>query len=313
MNNIIVFGANGFIGKNLISELSKHDNNNIIAFDRFSKSKEEDEYYFKNFNNVTIFRGDFLDKDDVDKALAGIDYVFHSLSMTNPASVSNDPFTDIDTNVRASIVLFDMCVKNNIEKIVYLSSGGTVYGDIDSIKISEESATKPKSPYGIGKLTIENYLRYFKESKGLDYIIYRIANPYGPKQNITSKQGVIPIFINHILKNEELVVYGDGSMQRDYIYIDDVCRMINYSYRSNNRYAEYNIGSGVGTSVSEILKQIEKITDIIPKVTYAETPASFVNASVLDGSRFSNEFGEFKLTELSVGLKRTLDYVKSKS
>lgn len=312
MNNIVVFGANGFIGKNLVSKLSKHNDNNIIAFDRFSKSKQDDEDFFKKFNNVSIFKGDFLNQNDLEDVLNSIDYVFHSISMTNPATASNDPFTDIDTNVRASIILFDVCVKKNVKKVIYLSSGGTVYGDIESLRISEESATKPKSPYGIGKLTIENYLRYFKESKGLDYIIYRIANPYGPEQNYESKQGVIPIFINHVLNNEELFVYGDGSMLRDYIYIDDVCKMIDISYQLQNKYPEYNIGSGIGTSVSEILEHIANIVNISPKVVHVEVPASFVKTAVLDSSRFTQEFGTLRLTSLSDGLERTLEYVKSK-
>lgn len=311
MNNVVVFGANGFIGKNLVAELAKDQSNHIRAFDRFSTIKQDQETYFDQFDNVTLLRGDFLNRSDVESALAGIDYVFHLVSTTTPASTILDPYIDIDTNLRSSIQLFEACTKASVKKVIFLSSGGTVYGDIDSVTISENSVTKPKSPYGITKLAIENYLRYFNSIHGLDYIVYRIANPYGPHQNLYSAQGVIPIFIQKLLKSEELTIYGDGGMLRDYIYIDDVCRMINLSYRSKNKHAEYNIGSGSGKSVNEIVNQIESITGLKSKTVHKDTPATFVKTSVLDTERFINDFGEIEITSLNKGLESTIDYVKT--
>jgi UDP-glucose 4-epimerase len=217
----------------------------------------------------------------------------------------------MDTNVRSSIQLFELCVKNKVKKVIFLSSGGTVYGDIDSSRITEDSVTKPKSPYGIGKLTIENYLRYFNVTHGLKYIVYRIANPYGPHQNIYARQGVIPIFIQHILDSLPLTVFGDGGMLRDYIYVEDVAKMICKSYALDNKHGEYNIGSGVGKSVNELIKLLSDTTGIEPNITYEDKPASYVNASVLDNGRFLREFGEFQMTNLDDGLRRTLEYVKN--
>lgn len=311
MSKIIVFGANGFIGKNLVTELAKNSNDTIVAFDRFSSLDGKNENFFKSFNNVTIWPGDFLNSSDVEKSLDGVDYVFHLVSSTTPASAMLDPFIDINTNVRSSIQLFELCVKNSVKKVIFLSSGGTVYGDIDSNKISEDSVTRPKSPYGIGKLTIENYLRYFNVTHGLEYIVYRIANPFGPYQNINAKQGVIPIFIQRILESQPLTVFGDGEMLRDYIYVEDVANMICKSYKADNQYGEYNIGSGVGKSVNELIKLLGDLTGIEPNITYEDKPASFVNVSVLDNTRFQLEFGDFQMTDLDIGLERTLEYVKS--
>ncbi len=310
MNKIIVYGANGFIGKNLIDELAQNQEDKIIAFDRFSSEDSHTDNYFSKYNNVDIWPGDFLNISDLEKSLDGIDYVFHLVSTTTPASALMDPFIDIDTNVRASVQLFDLCVKKSIKKVIFLSSGGTVYGDIDSDKISEESVTRPKSPYGIGKLTIESYLRYYNSTYGLDYIVYRIANPYGPHQNIYARQGVIPIFIQHILDSLPLTVFGDGEMLRDYIYVKDVAKMINTSYSVKNHFNEYNIGSGIGRSINDLINLLTNLTNSKPTIINKDKPASYVETSVLDNSRFLKEFGNFDLTSLEDGIERTLDYVK---
>ena len=310
MSRLVVLGADGFIGKNLVTELAKNSEDEIVAFDRFSSVEDMEDTYFSQFENVTVYAGNFMNISDIETVLQENDFVFHLVSSTTPASALSDPFIDVDTNVRASVQLFEICVNKNINKLIFLSSGGTVYGDIDSEKISENSVTKPKSPYGIGKLTIENYLRYFKTTYDLDYIIYRIANPFGPHQNIYARQGVIPIFIQHILEEEPITVFGDGTMLRDYIYIDDVVKMICSSYKVTNKFDEYNIGSGIGRTVNEIIDSLALLTGSAPKIILKDQPASYVDKSVLDISRFNNEFGIFETTILDKGLEKTLDYVK---
>ena len=240
MSNIVVFGAGGFIGQHLTNALSVDAGNNIVAFDRFPKYKTTGETPFADLENVKVVVGDFFNRADLENVLENVDYVFHLVSSTTPATSSKDPFIDIDSNVRSSIELFELCVKHRVGKIIFPSSGGTIYGDIDNDIVSEAVVPQPRSPYGIGKLTIENYLRYFKYDSGLNYITYRIANPYGPGQNIFGQQGVIPIFMHKFLTKDAITVYGDGSMVRDYLYINDLIDMIVGSFKKDNKFNEYN-------------------------------------------------------------------------
>lgn len=310
MSKIVVFGAGGFIGQHLVQKLAESPENTIVAFDRFSKYKVGLDQPFEGLENVQVVVGDFFNRDDVASALSSEAYVFHMISTTNPATSNNDPFIDIDTNVRSSIELLQLCAEKGVKKVIFPSSGGTVYGDIDSDMIGENIVPEPRSPYGIGKLTIENYLRYFNFTTGLDYVIYRVANPYGPGQNIYGKQGVIPIFMHKFLEEEPLTIYDDGSMIRDYIYIDDLINMVVGSFAEANKHAVYNLGSGKGVSVNEVVDAIETCTNHIAEKTRIDTPSTFIHKSVLDTKRFIEEFNIHPTTNLEEGVAKTWDYVK---
>lgn len=311
MSKITVLGANGFIGRNLVLSLASDTSNTITAFGRFSSYQHEAGHPFDNYDNIMIRQGDFFSKTEVSSAIDGADYVFHLISATNPAIANDDPFIDIETNIKPSVELLQACSQHNVKKLIFLSSGGTVYGDIDSDSINEKTLAEPRSPYGISKLTIEHYLRYFKYVHGLDYIVYRVANPYGSGQNIHGKQGVIPIFMNQIIEDQPITIYGDGEMVRDYIYIDDLIEMIIGSFAKNNQHNEYNLGSGQGKSVNELVTALEKCSGKTVTTKSAATPSTFIDRSVLDITRFVEEFGIAPHTELEQGIERTWEYVKT--
>lgn len=311
MSRLVVFGGDGFIGRNLVYSLANNKSNQIIAFDRFSGFKNGEDHPFRLLENVEIIPGDFFNRSDVYSVLKEDDIVFHLVSSTNPAASNADPFIDIDTNIRSSVELFELCVEKKVKKVVYPSSGGTIYGDIDSEKINELTPASPRSPYGIGKLTIEGYLRYFKFTHGLDYIVYRVANPYGVGQNIHGKQGVIPIFMHKFITNEPITVFGDGEMIRDYIYIDDLAEAIVQTFKKDNQYSEYNLGSGGGRSVNEIINAIELVVGKKIPRQFMKTPATYVEKSVLDNCRFINEFGVIPKVDIEEGIRKTWEYVQS--
>lgn len=308
--NVIVFGADGFLGRHLVQKLAKQDGVFIKAFGRFSSFERGDDHPLANTSNIEIFPGDFFNRDDLSASLEDIDYVFHLISSTSPALSTHDPFIDIDTNIRGSVQLLELCKEKNIKKVIFFSSGGSVYGQVDSESIEESTPLRPISPYGIGKATIENYLRYFNFMYNLDYVVYRIANPYGPGQRIHGRQGVVPIFMRKYIDNESIDIFGDGKMVRDYIFIDDLITMIVGSFDKTMKHTEYNLGSGSGNSINDIIAAIEKCTTKRPVKHHLPAPATYVERNVLSIERFTSEFNISPTTSLNEGIKKTWAYVK---
>lgn len=302
MAKCLVLGANGFIGSHLVDVLVEKGHS-VRCFDRYSS---DDTFRQKN-TPVEIYKGDFLDVKSLESALKDIEYVFHFISTTNPFTAENDPLTDIETNVKMSVKLFQLCASSSsVKKVVFASTGGSIYGDVDSNEpLSEGVSPQPVSPYAIGKLSIENYLRYFQRKHGLDYRVLRISNPYGPRQNTSSGQGVISIFLEAVHKKQPITVFGDGSMVRDYIYITDAANMIVEGFEKSTDNSVYNLGSGKGYTVNEIVKTIEDVTGLSANVEHKEVPATFVNKVVLDTKRFSDDFDIVPKFNLREGIEQT--------
>lgn len=296
---VLVLGANGFIGSHLVDQLVE-DGYSVRAFGRFG-----DKVLFKASPDVELFYGDFLNQTDVEGSLKDVSQVVHLISTTNPAVSDKEPLIDLNTNVEGSVAFFQRCAENgNIKRIIFASSGGTVYGDTYPDRpFRETDPTEPVSPYGIGKLTIENYLRYFKKSYNLDYAVLRIANPYGGRQKNTKHQGIIPVIINNIVNDLPITVYGDGSMVRDYIYINDLVNIITKTLHKDLRYSTYNVGVGVGASINELIETAEKVIGKKAIIEHKEQPATFAQTSVLDNSRIVEEIANLQFTSLNDGLK----------
>jgi UDP-glucose 4-epimerase len=307
----LVLGANGFIGSHVVDSLADAGYN-VRAFGSFHDGNPR----FNEHDNIEVVNGSFLNRADVRGALDGVDFVFHLISTTTPATAEADPMIDIETNIQGSVALFQDCVANGgIRRVIYTSSGGTVYGEsLEDTPIGEEHALKPVSPYGIGKVTVENYLQYFKVKHGLESTAFRIANPYGPRQQRHRKQGVIPIFLERSISDEPVTVLGDGSMVRDYIYVKDVADMMVSTLKSRPNHGVYNLGSGVGNSVNEVVRAIEVATNKPLSVEYnTDVPSTFVHTSVLDSERFFSEFGHREVVQLNEGIQRTYEQLRSKS
>ena len=299
MARCLVIGANGFLGSHLVDELIRRGHE-VTAFDRFSASKP-----LYTAENVAVVVGDFLNRADVTRALRRQEFVFHFISTTTPMSADDDPTLDVRTNVASSIDLFGLCVEAGVRRVYFASTGGAIYGNQAGEPLTELSLPQPVSPYAIGKLTIERYLHYFERKYGLQSVALRISNPYGPGQRANKMQGVIPIFLRRAHAGLPLTVYGDGSMVRDYIFVSDVVRMVVNTVEAEAAQSLYNIGSGAGTSVSELIEVIQDVTARSLQLEHVPVPPTFVDHAVLDVSRFDQEFGVGQTSSLRDGIELT--------
>jgi UDP-glucose 4-epimerase len=306
MAKCLVLGANGFIGSHLVDKLTERGDS-VRAFDRFGSSAIN---FLASGSDVEIFSGNFLNKSDLNRALEGIDYVFHLVSTTTPATAENDPLIDIETNIRMSVELLQECVSHNIKKIVFASTGGAIYGDVAvDGPINESTNPQPVSPYAIGKLTIEHYLRYFNRKFNLPTLTFRISNPYGERHSPVNRQGVIPIFLHHIANDEPITILGDGSMVRDYLYVGDVAELVASTFKEAKEPL-YNLGSGQGVSLNQLLETIKSVTGKNVSIEHRPKPPTFVQKVVLNTTKFQSEFGLVPKTPLEEGIRKTWDYVR---
>lgn len=302
MEKCLIFGGNGFIGSHLVEELVK-EGYDVAVFDK-SDIKKLDPIIDK----IDIIKGDFLNENDVSSAMKDIDFVFHYISTTTPAIATKDPIYDIESNIIGSVKMFQCATKNNVKKIIFSSSGGTIYGEKVNVPCGEMDPVNPVNPYAISKLTIEKYLHYFNYIYGIDYTIFRYSNPYGERQSPLGKQGVIPIFLNKIKHYENPVIYGDGSMVRDYIYIKDAISATIAVLEKKTNEKIFNVGSMKGTSINELINIMSEVTSqkIIPE--YIEN-TNYIPKIILDISRIKKEVGWEPTVDIHEGIKRTWQWI----
>lgn len=298
----LVIGANGFIGSYLVDALVSVSGVTVRAFDRFSREPS-----FTKSDNIEAVRGNALDANDIKKAVSGVDYVIHCFSSTTPFISDKDPYKDIDENLKNGVKIFEICAQNGVKKIGYISSAGTVYGRQSEYGVSTElDVPLPVSPYGINKLALEYYLEYFKRQHNMPYVIWRLTNPFGPRQFTKNNQGVVPNFIDKINNGEELIIYGDGTTSRDYIFAEDAVKMMLATFAANNKYPVYNIGRGKQTSLTELIDTLSKIMKTNPAKRNIDAPKTFLIHSSVSIERYSAEFGQPVFMTLEDGLRKTI-------
>jgi UDP-glucose 4-epimerase len=300
----LVIGGNGFIGSHLVDALSLagHD---VTAFDRFSALTP-----IFSAKNVTVLPGEFLSRSDLESAVRGQDYVLHFLSTTTPATAESDPTLDIRTNIAQTVELLESCVAAGVKRFYYASTGGAIYGPQGKADYAETDRALPISPYGIGKLSIEHYLHYFRIKHDLKSTSLRISNPYGTRQKANKKQGLIPIALRQIVLGRPVVRMGDGTMVRDFVFVEDLVHMLSPMVGVETAFDLYNIGSGIGHSVSEIIDSLRRVTQIDFDVMELPIPPTFVDRVVLNTDRYQFEFGASRHTALDEGVRLTYEEIR---
>lgn len=305
---ILILGAAGFIGTNLTIELAKKTEDEITLVDR-SKA------FFKpivsmNLKNVRILEADLTVDMDFDSILKDQEVVYHLVSTTVPTTSNQHISQELVSNVIFSANLFEACIRCDVKKVVFVSSGGTVYGKEVDCPLKEKTATNPISSYGVQKITIEKLLYLYRYMYGLDYRIIRLANPYGPYQRPNGVLGAVTTFTYKALKGDEITVYGDGSVVRDFIYIDDAIRAIMKIVNGENKHRTFNLGCGYGTSIKQVLETIEKALGIKLNVSYLEGRKVDVPVNYLDISRYEKYYGALNPISLEDGIRKTADFMK---
>lgn len=304
--NILILGAAGFVGTNLTIKLAEDKDNNITLVD---KNKDWFADIIKFNKDLKIVESTLCNDMDF-SILEGQDVLYHLVSSVIPSNSNKHISKDIQANVLFSSQLFEACVKYGVKKVVFISSGGTVYGKELSCPIPETTSTNPITSYGVQKITIEKLLYLYNYMYGLDYRIVRLANPYGPFQRPNGVLGAVTTFTYKALKKEQIEVYGDGSVIRDFIYIDDAIKGILNIVNGVSEHHVFNLGCGYGTSIKEVLETIEKSLELKLNIVYKEGRSVDVPVNYLDISRYEKCFGKLYPISLEDGIKKTAEFMK---
>lgn len=301
--NILVIGGTGFLGSCLVSRLLKEGS----AVKVFSRGNPKS---IQTHVNVEYIEGDIIKSDKLNSLFNKIDYVYYFASTTNPKSSENDLIFDLSSNLIPFISILNKCVENNIKKFIFCSSGGTVYGNNNKMPLSENSLCKPISSYGLVKLNMEFYIKYFNRKYNLSYDILRLSNPYGVNNLSQNLSGIIPTYIKNIVSENEIKVYGNGDIVRDYIYIEDFIDLNLKLLTTQEKNNIMNVGSGKGTSILELIKKIESVVGKKARIEYLPKREFDVDKNVLKITKVRDIYGWEPKISLNEGIKRTLHWIK---
>ena len=304
---IAIFGGGGFIGSAIADRLLR-DGHELRIFER---PRVEPFRQFTDGGKVEWLTGDLMSLHDVSGAVEGVDVVMHLISTTLPKNSNDDMIYDVQSNLVATLQLLNAMVAQGVPKIIFISSGGTVYGNPVYLPIDENHPTDPRVSYGITKLAIEKYLLLYQYLHGLKVCILRVANPYGERQRVETAQGAVGVFLNKAIRKEPIEIWGDGSVKRDFIYIGDVAeafaRAVDYSGSRNI----FNISSGMGTSLNELIVTLEKVLGHEIVRDFRPARPFDVQVSVLSNSLALRELGWQPRVGLEEGISKTAVWMRN--
>jgi len=301
---ILITGGSGFVGTNIIHKLPKD------IYEIFSLDIEEPKINFKNVDYInTDIRSSRLGEliKNIDPQI-----ILHLAAQASVAISSKDPLLDNDVNLNGSLNLYLNSAKTNVKQFISFSTGGAIYGEELGKKFNENDTTKPLSPYGISKLNFENYLNYFSQIKKFNCktTILRPSNIYGPWQNPLGEAGVVSIFAEKMLKNENVSIFGNGSEYRDYIYIDDIIEFV-FKIINNKTEGTFNISSGKITKTIEIFNHISNIIGYNKPPIFLDKREGDIFGIEIDNSK-SKSIGWSPKYDLKSGLENTVKFLKEK-
>lgn len=301
----LVLGASGVLGINLCNTLIA-GGAEVTAFGRRLSRPTS------LHQDVKWISGHFDDVRTFEHAVRGQEFVFHLISTTIPDDSNRDPAADLAANVLPTVRLLEVCCKEGVKKVVFSSSGGTVYGIPSRVPIPESSSTEPISGYGISKLAIEKYLALFHRLHGLEYHVCRISNIYGPFQQGNRRQGLVATTIRRALLKEHVEIWGDGQVIRDFVYVDDVVAAMLCCCFYHGPYKVMNVGSGTGLTINQVIDDIELVLNE-GAIDRSHRPGRTVDVprNTLDISLIQSETSWQPIVAWHEGLRRSIEWMKA--
>lgn len=304
---VVVFGGGGFIGSAIVDRLLAEGH----AVRIFERPRIQAYRKFLPTEPVEWMAGDLASTQDVHDALLGMDSVMHLVSTTLPKNSNDDPVYDVQSNVVATLQLLNAMVAQNVRRLVFISSGGTVYGNPQYSPIDENHPTEPLVSYGITKLTIEKYLSVFHRLHGIETVSLRVGNPYGERQRVETAQGAVGVFLHKALRGESIDIWGDGSVTRDYLYVADVAAAFVKALNYTGPHRVFNVSSGVGTSLNELVSMLEQVMGHPIARRYLPGRPFDVAVSVLCNQRAQQALGWQPRVPMQEGIERTALWMKA--
>lgn len=310
--SILVTGGAGFVGSHLVDSLVKQGED-VILIDNLHTGRKV------NVNDRALFyHMDLKDLDGLAKIFANneIHAVFHLAARANVRESMQEPVGYAQVNVVSTLALMELARVAKVDRFVFTSTGGAIYGEAQrpdgSVhSFSEEDLPLPLDNYAVNKLAIENHLHVYHQAFGFPYVVLRLANVYGPRQNPAGEAGVISIFAEAMLQRQEVQVTGDGKQTRDYCYISDIVDACLSALKYGST-GVYNIGTGKATSVSKIFERLASLTNYHRAPVHVERPSGEVEASRLDSSKVLQDWGWSARMELEQGLTHVVQSLQDR-
>jgi len=299
MKKYLVTGGAGFIGSHIVDKLIKAGNK-VVVIDNLSTGKESNLNPKAKFYNISIQDAKVSKIFEKEKP----DVVFHYAAQIDVRKSVENPIESANTNILGSLNILENCRKFGVEKIVFASTGGAIYGEAEIIPTTEDYPAKPLSPYGMEKLTVENYLNFYKKECSLDYLVLRFANVYGPRQNSKGEAGVVAIFCDKMMAKEKIVINGNGKQTRDFVFVGDIVKA-NILGLEKNKTGVFNIGTGKETNINEIFGILKKAFDFIGEGLHGPQKAGEQQRSCLDYGKAEKELGWVPEYDLEKGMEET--------
>jgi UDP-glucose 4-epimerase len=296
--NILVTGGAGFIGSHIVDQLIA-EGHQIIIIDNLVTGQKD------LINPAAIFyQEDITNAQKVEEIIQKhqIQIICHQAGQIGVRKSVQDPQYDAQVNIIGTINLFEAARKHGVTKVVFASSGGAIYGNTDILPTPETHPTDPISPYGIAKLVMEKYAHYYKTIYNIDYTALRYSNVYGPRQNTQGETGVITLFINKMLQNQQCYIFGDGNNTNDFIYVGDIV----------NLSGIYNVSTNTQTSINQIFDSLHQLTNTTITKQYKEIHPTSQQHSCLSYDKIKQAINWQPQTNLQQGLLQTVEYFRSR-
>ncbi|NOZ50158.1 MAG: NAD-dependent epimerase/dehydratase family protein [Chloroflexi bacterium] len=303
----LITGGHGFIGGHLLRRLSQIGHP-VTVLDRTPPPP-----WLHDTARARFLRGDLLDLVQQPDILRGIDTVFHLAWAHTPESATAHPVGDIQSNLISTIRLLQACAEQGVRRLIFLSTGGAIYGPVNTLPVPETHPASPISAYGVTKLATEKYIELYHHLHGLEYIILRPSVPYGPFQNPDGRQGAVAVFMGKILRGQPITFWGDGdAIVRDFFHVEDLTRACVLAMQYPASTGLFNIGGGTGVSLHELITLMREVVGLKQDVRVQQCPPrSFdVPRLVLDTTAARTQLGWHPTIPLAEGLQLTWQWYR---